>query len=454
MTLARARVPALLLVALVLDAFTDVGSVLLRWTALGALDTAHPGGPSPWFDRLGLVDAARGVVVGAALAFGLAALATRLTGWRQRAAHLAVLGLGGAVAARAVLLAIQHLVDSSASMFAPHALGGLLWQASALASLVGWIAALAATSRRAAAPVAVAAFAVLAVRASPLHGLLVAALYPHGPDGSLALVVIDIGLGVALDALLLVMVTGVVRAGLARPGDEARADARVGIHQVGSALIARVIIAASTVPSAMIVLGVRSSRLIALVALALPAAAAIASLVLAAGATRASRWSAPGAPRLRFATAGVLVAIGAVSQLLVVALLRAQVRDAAGASSLATIQSMEWILPVVDVTGLLVLASAQAASARIVAGDALARRISAAVIALVACMGASTWVLRATGDVERGTWIILSILAAVATAIATLVLARRTHELSDAVAAAPAPEVPTAVASPRAEQEP
>jgi hypothetical protein len=432
MTLARARVPALLLVALVLDAFTDVGSVLLRWTALGALDTAHPGGPSPWFDRLGLVDAARGVVVGAALAFGLAALATRLTGWRQRAAHLAVLGLGGAVAARAVLLAIQHLVDSSASMFAPHALGGLLWQASALASLVGWIAALAATSRRAAAPVAVAAFAVLAVRASPLHGLLVAALYPHGPDGSLALVVIDIGLGVALDALLLVMVTGVVRAGLARPGDEARADARVGIHQVGSALIARVIIAASTVPSAMIVLGVRSSRLIALVALALPAAAAIASLVLAAGATRASRWSAPGAPRLRFATAGVLVAIGAVSQLLVVALLRAQVRDAAGASSLATIQSMEWILP----------------------GDALARRISAAVIALVACMGASTWVLRATGDVERGTWIILSILAAVATAIATLVLARRTHELSDAVAAAPAPEVPTAVASPRAEQEP
>jgi hypothetical protein len=434
MTPVRARVPALLLVALVLDAVSDLGGTVLRWYAIDAIH--DPAGPSPWLDRLQLIDTARGLVIGVALAVGVAALARGLAGWRRRAAQVAAIGLGLTVGLRGMLVAIQHLVDSSAAVLGPGSIGFVLWQGAALAAVVGWSAALIATGRRARWPLTVAGLAVLALR-GPLHGFLIAATWP---DRGGVLLVIDVALSAALPLLLL---ASVARVATAVP--DQRTAARLGVHQVGSALIARVIIAASTVPSAMVAMGVRSSKVIALLALLLPAAAAIASIVLAVGAARASRWSAEGAPRLRFATAGIVVGVGAVGQLMVIALLRNQIRDAGGASALATIQSMEWILPVVDVTGLLVLASALAASARLVAGDALARRISTTVIALVACMGVSTWILRSIGSLAHGTWVVASIVAAVITAIATLLLARRAHELALAFAAAPPAEVPAAI---------
>jgi hypothetical protein len=439
----RARVPALLLVALVLDALPDASGVGLRMFLGDVFYDAD--GPWAWLRRVQVIDTARSVVIGAALTAGMVALAGHLAGWQRRAATVAAVGFGVSVGVRAALLAIQYLVDSPIEVIRPGSLGHLAWQGVMVASVIGWTAALIATGRRARWLLTAAGLAALALR-SPLYGVVIAALADH-PG---ALLAVDVALSAALPLVLLASTVSAVTG----PGAADRGAAHLGIHQVGSALIARVIIAASTVPSAMIAVGVQSPKVVSLLALLLPTAAAVATIVLATGAVRASRWSVDGAPRLRFAAAGLLVAIGAVGQLVVIATLRNHLRDAGGASSLATIQSMEWILPVVDVTGLLVLASALAASARLIAGDALARRISQAVVALVACMGVATWILRSVGTVDRGTWVVVSIVAAVTTAIATLVLARRTHELSAAFAAAPVAEMPAAIAKTRDDQEP
>jgi hypothetical protein len=408
------RVPALLPIALAADA---------------AMAVVHHGAalePTAWANGAGLASLATRIVALCALATAADGLAAALVGRAARAARTArtLIGVAAAIeityALFALWLAPRGMID----------LGGPVWRTLLLGREIGLplgLAVLATTGVLRRPMIGGAAFALLgfliALAAVPRAiGPMMPALPLH--QGLLFLAVVQ-----AIASAL------VVAAVAAAPHTEAapqRHDVHAGLERAGAALFARVLIAAAALPSAALAIAAGAARPVFLV-VALPAASAVATAVLAIGVARASVWAEAGAPRLRFAIAAMVLGAAAVLELIMLVLLYNRLAEGSDtAAVLVAFEDLAWAVPVLEVGGLLVLASSLAATARVAGAEAIARQVPALALVLVACLGTSAWLAQALPGTARDTWVLLSIGAAVTTAIATFGLAR----LIDAVVGA------------------
>lgn len=407
------RVPALLPIALAADA---------------AMAIVHHGAalePTAWATGAGLAALATRIVALCALATAADALAAALAGRAARTARTArtIVGIAAAIeityALFALWLAPRGMID----------LGGPVWRALLLGREIGLplgLAVLATTGVLRRPLVGGAAFALLgfliALAAVPRAiGPMMPALPLH--QGLLFLAVVQAVAGAL-----------VVAAVAAAPHAERseRNDVRAGLERAGAALFARVLIAAAALPSAALAIAAGAARPVFLV-VALPAASAVATAVLAIGVARASVWAEAGAPRFRFAIAATVLGAAAVLELVMLVLLYNRMAEGLDATAvLAAFEDLTRAVPALEVIGILVLASALAAAARVAGAGAIARQAPALALVLIACLGTSASLAHALPGTERGTWVLLSIAAAITTAIATFGLAR----LVDAVAGA------------------
>jgi hypothetical protein len=408
------RVPALLPIALAADA---------------AMAIVHHGaamGPTAWATGAGLAALATRIVALCALATAADALAAALVGRAARTARTArtIVGIAAAIeityALFALWLAPRGMID----------LGGPVWRALLLGREIGLplgLAVLATTGVLRRPLVGGAAFALLgfliALAAVPRAiGPMIPALPLH--QGLLFLAVVQAVAG----ALVVAAVAAAPHAEL--PAE--RNDVRAGLERAGAALFARVLIAAAALPSAALAIAAGAARPVFLV-VALPAASAVATAVLAIGVARASVWAEAGAPRFRFAIAATVLGAAAVLELVMLVLLYNRMAEGLDATAvLAAFEDLTRAVPALEVIGILVLASALAAAARVAGAGAIARQVPALALVLIACLGTSASLAQALPSTERGTWVLLSIAAAITTAIATFGLAR----LVDAVAGA------------------
>jgi hypothetical protein len=398
------RVPALLPVALAADA---VLAVVHHGAALDGQAWAH---------GAGLAAVATRIVALCAIATAADGLAAALAGGAARAARVARSLIGIAAA-----LEITHALFTL--WLAPRGLvviGGPIWHGLLVARDVGL-------------PLGLAVLATAGVLRRPLVGGAAFALLGF----LVALAAFPRALGAELPplhegALFVAVVQAVagalvVAAVAAAPGRDplARADVQAGLERAGAALFARVLIAAGALPSAALAIaaGATSS---AFLVVALPAASAVATAVLATGVARASLWAEPGAPRFRHAIAAVVLGTAAVLELVQLVL----AHGGAG----APVGALDGAVATAEVAGILVLASALADSARVAGAAALARQVPALALTLVACLGSAASLAAVLPGLDRGTWVLLSIGAAITTAIATFGLARLTDAVAGALA--------------------
>jgi hypothetical protein len=401
------RVPALLPVALAADA---VLAVVHHGAALDG---------QAWAPGAGLAAVATRIVALCAIATAADGLAAALAGGAARAARVARSLIGIAAA-----LEITHALFTL--WLAPRGLvviGGPVWHGLLVARDVGL-------------PLGLAVLATAGVLRRPLVGGAAFALLGF----LVALAAFPRALGAELPplhegALFVAVVQAVagalvVAAVAAAPGRDllARADVQAGLERAGAALFARVLIAAGALPSAALAIaaGATSS---AFLVVALPAAAAVATAVLATGVARASLWAEPGAPRFRHGIAAVVLGTAAVLELVQLVL-----AHGGGAGAPVGALAIDGAVAAAEVAGILVLASALADTARVAGAAALARQVPALALTLVACLGSAASLAAVLPGLDRGTWVLLSIGAAITTAIATFGLARLTDAVAGALA--------------------
>lgn len=235
------------------------------------------------------------------------------------------------------------------------------------------------------------------------------------------------------------------------PTDMVRAGQ--GVERVGSGLVARVIVILVTVFTLLMTVGAQSPSMARVAGVIFPTCLLVASIAIVTGMLQAGGLSAHGAPRARLYTGAALTMIAMVIEALkaisiYLALRRGDVEGYAVESVRLTAQALPYLTPALGLAGLLCTLSAAARLRRMAPGarvdESTINSAAASVIIFAACAVALLRWLQ-SGVSSQGTFVILSIMVAVANIIAQLAVARVCHRVGAAMREVSA--LPTAVAT-------
>lgn len=227
----------------------------------------------------------------------------------------------------------------------------------------------------------------------------------------------------------------------AAPADPHRAAQ--GIARVGTALVARIVIAMGLAALTLLAFGLRSPGFLKLTLWAVPIAVLAATIAMVAGMVRAGGPSEPDAPRLRFTAAGALtLAATMMTAVQAIAIYRLTVDRMRGDDRLdsyarhsleTTATALPYFVPVLALVGLLCFIAGLASLKRRHGGVLGSAEPSAAAAMLViftaAAFGVQQWMAREPREV--GTYLMLTIVTTVASIVAQLAVARLCDKISD-----------------------
>jgi hypothetical protein len=269
---------------------------------------------------------------------------------------------------------------------------------------------------------------------------------------------IDIAIDVSFAASLLMVVTAIGRSLPPPPVDLARAGD--GLHRVGSALVARVLVIVVGAFTLMSTVGVRSPGLAKAMAVVFPFGMLLASIALVTGVLQTGGLASPGAPRRRFYAAAVLGTAALVAEALKAVAFYHHLSGLGEAARQVRFLDAERLLgalpygvPALGLAAMLCLLSGVQAmrrwapDARVTDGAISGAAISVTLFTILAVL-MSRWAYSSPRDV--GVFIIVSIMIAVANVIAWLSVARACHRVAESMRGAPA--LPTAVVKQRHER--
>jgi len=427
----RRRIPATLLVALILTAIVDL--VYWLWIMRARDEGASWAqmrvfGPTLWMAHIAVLPA------------GILALRDLVApAGRARVAVIAGLAMVGL---EAVELAMSLWTESHSSERVEHLMRDLLfvreWIGPFLAlALIVAIASLGARRDRPwtiAATVALGALQLLRYPPPFLRDVLHFDLTGDRQWFAMTMILVP-ELIVNGGALLL------ARRGIS-DGGVGWQPARRGLERAAVALAARVIIAIALVP-ALLLFGLQSRAMVELLVVAVPAASAVLGMVAAAGMFVASRADPDGAPRLRLALSGYATAwVAAVDGVVALAMWSAfSHHDGFEMAGLG----LTWVQPAVSLFGVLAYLSALGAISHRTANQLRSEQLLAAGAGMTIVIGGGAWLARGLGELDSlPTIVMVSLALSVIAILSILKVVALTRAVVAGLDAQPA--VPIAVA--------
>jgi hypothetical protein len=417
--MARGRLPAILVAALILD---TLAALTVRVAVVVAQRAA---GDPTWIFG---VDAATGAaaVAGAGLLVAGTVRLGRVATARRELVSVAVAAAAVVGLIDVGTAALSMLPESPLSPEHLQRVYEVAWWCRATAVVLA-TAAIGGLGVRREQPATIGLFAALVGAGLLLHPVvpwLIEAVRAPIPwlvlslVGTPAMVVLTIILG---------------RRGVA-PAGVGWAPAGFGLARVASALMAPVVIAGLAVPMLVLAIVSRSAGLARIVLLGAPAAGLIATGVLVRWLVHAAGADADGAPRLRLAGAAAAFATAAVLDLrVIVALWQAVHGHHPAELDRLGVQQMSWMMPCLGLTGMFLLLSALGAIAVRLRCPVRSSQLAGAALALVAVVGVAGWFTR-TGPHGSGLALVVGLALLVAGIVVTVSIVRATHAIADAAA--------------------
>jgi hypothetical protein len=381
---ARGRLPAAVIVAMVVH-----GAAALVVQA-GLLVYSRDADAMRWLDLVVLCATAADAAAAVLLVAGAVELRRTAVGPRW----LASVAVAGAVAAAVLDVGALVVTQVWWPSWAPAGaddlralVAGYLWcRAPVMSVTVVAIAALGVGRRGARARELVAVLAALCLIRYPVPPMM--ASFTRDPAVGLAVSLLAVPAVIAL-----VVVLG--RRGVA-PRGAGWAPAGPGLERVASALLAPIAILGLAVPLLGLALATRSSGLVMVVVLGVPAAGAVAAVVLIAGLLRASTADADGAPRFRLAAAAAVFAMTTALDAILIALAWRTGPDGAPVLDPALHRGATWAISLLGLGGVFVLLSALGAIAVRVRSSVGPADLAIAGGVLTAVVAGAAWITHAS----------------------------------------------------------
>ncbi len=230
-----------------------------------------------------------------------------------------------------------------------------------------------------------------------------------------------------------------------------------GLTRIGTALVARVVIAMGFVFAMLLAIGARSPSLAKLALVAVPVVALLATIAMISGMFQAAgNAGAAAPPRYRFTLAAVLT-LGSLVLISIQAVAAYWLVTHGGGSSdpsfaherqsmQAVVSAFPYLGPAITLAGLLCLISAVAslrAQRGPILGSAEPSTAAAMVVTFtIAAVAVQRWAATAGGN--TGTYLVMLIAVTVATIAAQLAVARLCHKAGDGLVAELPTDLPTA----------